>query len=215
MKKSTFKLITAIFFLSIGLQSCSSDTEEVADLSALDQELALANNGFLEIESTTYVFKNSGQTVRFNNKERAYDFVFSSEINYKASGGISKHEGEELVITNPDTQEYIKFYHFEEVKKGLLKFDVELSTGKIYKAVTYKFGEAFTSQDQKCHEWPCVSISANVLESMIEMSYNNLNFDCANAIDLCTKAGGKASVNIQKEVLWFASARSCNVQCNY
>ncbi|QED36630.1 hypothetical protein FK178_02385 [Antarcticibacterium arcticum] len=215
MKKPTFKLITAILFLSIGLQSCSSDTEETLDLSALDQELALDNNGFLEIESTTYVFKNSGETVRFNNEERAYDFVFTNGINYKASGGISKHAGEELVITNPETDEFIRFYHFEEVKKGLLKFDVELSTGKIYKSVTYKFGEAFTTQDQKCHEWPCVSISANVLGSMIEMSANTLSADCQNAVDACTRAGGKSSVTIQKEVLWFASARTCNVQCNY
>lgn len=215
MKKTTFKLIAGIFFISIGLHSCSSETEEVVDISALERELALDNKGFLEIESTTYVFKKTGETVKFTNEQRAYDFVFSSAINYKATGGISKHEGEELIITNPDTEEFIRFYHFEEVKKGLLKFDVDLSTGKTYKSVTYKYGNALTSQDQKCHEWPCVSMSSNVLESMIEMSYQALNAECRNAIDVCASAGGKSSVSIQNEKLWFASAKSCNVQCNY
>ncbi len=215
MKKTTFKLITGIFLISLGLHSCSSDPEETVDTSALEQELALDNNGFLEVESTTYIFKKSGETVKFINEERAFDFVFSSEINYRAAGGISKHEGEELVITNPETEEFIRFYHFEEIKKGMLKFDVDLSTGKTFKSVTYKFGEAFTSQDQKCHEWPCVSIASTVLESMIEMSYNALSNECKNAVDVCARAGGKSSVTIQKEVLWFASARSCNVQCNY
>ena len=215
MKKSTFKLITGIFLISLVLQSCTSETEEAQAPSALDQELALENNGFLEVESTTYIFKKSGETVKFIDDDREFDFVFSDEITYRASGGISKHEGEELVITNPDTEEYIRFYHFEELKKGMLKFDVDLSTGKSFKSVVYKYGEAFTTEDQKCHEWPCVSIASTVLESMIEMSYNALTSECQAAMDVCATAGGKSSVTIQKEVLWFASAKSCNVKCNY
>ena len=215
MKKPTLKLITGIFLISFVLQSCTNEVEETPAPSALDQELALENNGFLEVENTTYIFKKSGETVKFIDDNRAFDFVFSDEITYKASGGISKHEGEELVITNPDTQEFIKFYHFQELKKGMLKFDVDLSTGKTYKSIIYKYGEAFTSEDQKCHEWPCVSIAAVVLESMIEMSYNSLSSDCQDALDLCARAGGNSSVTIPTEVLWFATAKSCNVKCNY
>lgn len=215
MKKSTLKLIAGIFLISLGLQSCTSDTEETPAPSALDQELALENNGFLEVENTTYIFKKSGETVKFIDEKRAFDFVFSDEITYKASGLISKHAGEELVITNPVTEEFIKFYHFQELKKGMLKFDVDLSSGKTYKSVNYKYGEAFTSEDQKCHEWPCVSIAAVVLESMIEMSHNTLSNDCQTALDVCAKAGGRSLVTIPTEVLWFASAKSCNVKCIY
>lgn len=215
MKKSTLKLITGIFFISLGLHSCTSEVEETSAPSALDQELALENNGFLEVENTTYIFKKTGETVKFIDDQRAFDFVFSGEITYKASGGISKHEGEELVITNPVTEEFIRFYHFQELKKGMLKFDVDLSNGKSYKSVIYKYGEAFTSEDQKCHEWPCVSIAATVLESMIEMSLNSLSGDCQAALDVCANAGGNSSVTIPTEVLWFATAKPCNVKCNY
>lgn len=215
MKKSTLKLITGIFLISLGLQSCTSEVEETPAPSALDQELALENKGFLEVENTTYIFKKTGETVKFINDQRAFDFVFSGEITYKASGGISKHEGEELVITNTFTQEFIRFYHFQELKKGMLKFDVDLSNGKSYKSVIYNYGEAFTSEDQKCHEWPCVSIAAVVLESMIEMSYSSLSNECQAALDVCANAGGNSSVTIPTEVLWFATSKPCNVKCNY
>lgn len=206
--KNRISLLSGIFLLTITLNSCSKENEETTEITALENELQLAHLGFLEVESTTYVFKDDGANVKFTNSNRDFDFNFVDELSYKVSE--SKHEGEELLITNPETEEFIRFYNFENLKNGKLQFDLELSTGQNFYSVTYNGKSANLL---KWHtDWPV--FEPQVLEAVIMMSDEGNASNCSAALAQCANSGGNAGMTIKKNHIWFTTPASCTVTCN-
>lgn len=211
--KNTYKLISGVFILCIALYSCSTETEEVPQESALEMELKLNNAGVIEIGSTTYVFKTTGETVKFINEDRAFDFEFGNEMNFTAQRSGSRHVGESLLITNSETGEFVKYVHFEELKNGALKFDIELSTGQKFNSVVYTPGKS-SPESSKWHEEPPLALTTTVLKATLQNSQQDLSSSCKAAIEACKRSGGHASVVLNNQQGWFTTPATCEVVCN-
>lgn len=211
--KNTYKIFSGLFLFSLLFTSCTSE-EETAELSALEKELAMENNGILTVESTTYIFKAAGETSKFIEKEKAFDFTYSDELNYRATSSASKHEGEDLIITNPDTEETITLSNFKDLKNNRTQFDVELSNGKNFYSVVYNSKSQLVTESGKCHDFPCRDIDEDVIESIIEVSQDDATVACKDLVAACVKAGGKPSIVIHRGGNgWFIPAESCVVEC--
>lgn len=205
-------MITGVFFLALTLNSCSTDSKEIEDLNALEQELKLENKGFLEVGTTTYVFKETGETVKFVETSRQFDFVFTNDLVFKVATDVSKHSDEEYLVTNPQTNEFIRIYNVEELKNNHVKFDVEFSTGQILTSVIS--GPGSSADGGKWHKEPYFASHPEIYSGLIETSQLSLSSECVSAIDVCSKAGGKASVILNKAGAWFTTPETCQVVCN-
>ena len=210
--KKTFKLITGLFILTISLNSCSTDSKEIEQLNALEQELQLENKGFLEVGTTTYVFKETGETVKFVEKNRQFDFVFTNDLVFKMESDNSKHSDEVFVFTNPQTNEFIRIHNVEELKNRQVKFDVEFSTGQRISSIIS--GPGSSVSDGKWHKEPYFASHPEILSGLVETSQLSLSSECTSSIDVCSKAGGKASVKLNKAGAWFTTPETCQVVCN-
>ncbi|MFO7721544.1 MAG: hypothetical protein R6W85_14055 [Gillisia sp.] len=208
--KNTYKIISGILFLTIGLYSCSTDNDETPIENALQKELAMQNQGVFEIESNTYIFKEAAETVKFIAEDRVFDFSFLNELNYDVEKIDAKHAGQEVVITNPETAEFVRFFHFEELNSTSLKFDVEVSNGQIFKSVIYKFNKDVS---QKWHNEFTVAVNQSVIGAVIEISQNALGAECGAAIAHCAQSGGRPKVTMNKTQGWFAAPDTCQVEC--
>lgn len=208
--KNTYKIISGILLLTIGLYSCSTDNNEVPTENALENELAFENKGVFEIESNTYIFKEAGETVKFIAEDKAFDFSFLNELNYDIEKFETKHAGEQVVITNPETSEFIRLFHFKELNSTSLKFDVELSNGQIFRSVIYKFNKNVT---QKWHDEFTVAVNQGVIGAVIEISQFEMGDECSAAIAHCSESGGRPKVTMNKSNGWFAAPDTCQVEC--
>lgn len=212
--KKTIKFISGIFLLTITLNSCSSEIEEQSsEINALDMELALENMGVLQVKGNTYIFKNTGETVKFINQTMEFDFQYTNEMNFTAKVVEAKHQGEELVITNPETSEFIKLTHLVNLKNGSIQFDAELSNGQKFSSLIFKAGKGNSSEAGKWHEELSISSTTVVLGAVIEMSNNHLSSQCKSEIAACATAGGRSSVSLNKGKGWFSTSETCNVVC--
>lgn len=210
--KNTYKLITGLFLLAFTLNSCSTDTQEKEDLNALEQELQLENKGFLEVGTTTYVFKQTGETVKFVETNRQFDFVFTNDLDYKFESDNSKHSDEEFIYTNPQTNEFIRIHNVEELKNRQVKFDVEFSTGQSISSIISGPGSSVDAG--KWHKEPYFASHPEILSGLVESSQLSLSSECTSTIDICKKNGGKASVILNKAGSWFTTPETCQVVCN-
>ncbi|CAM4366177.1 hypothetical protein [Gillisia limnaea] len=208
--KNTYKIISGILFLTFGFYSCSTENDEVPKENALEIELAIENKGVFEIESNTYIFKETGETVKFIAEDRAFDFSFLNELNFDVEKIDAKHAGEEVIITNSETAEFIRFFHFKELNSTSLKFDIELSNGQVFRSVIYKFKKDVT---QKWHEEFSVAINSSVLGAVIELSQYELGAECGAAIAECARSGGRPKVTMTKTNGWFAAPDACQIEC--
>lgn len=213
MMKNTYKLFSGVLLLCIALYSCSADTDEAPQESALETELKLENAGVYEIGSTTYVFKKTGETIKFINEDRAFDFEFGNEMSFTAQRSGSRHTGESLLITNSETGEFVKYAHFEELKNGEIKFDIELSTGQKFYSVVYTPGKN-SPEPFKWHEEPPMAFTTTILEATIQDSQQKLSPSCKSAIEACVSSGGYASVVLNNQHGWFTTPATCEVVCN-
>ncbi len=211
--KNTYKIISGLFLLSVLFTSCSSE-EETKDLNALEQELSMANMGLLTVESTTYVFKTTGETAKFVNNARAFDFTFSDDLNYRVSSSESKHEGDDILVENSETNESIRLLNFKELKNNRVQFDVELSNGKKFYSVVYNSQSQLISDMNKCHDGPCRQINEHAINSLLEISQDEATGPCREAIASCVRAGGKPNVTISRGNGWFTGTESCVVECH-
>lgn len=212
--KNTLKSLAGVLLLTLTLQSCSTENEESASLNALEAELAMDHTGTLSIDATTYVFKTSGVTSKFIQSTREFDFSYINALDYTVEHRDGKHAGEEIIVSNPYTDEFIKFTHFEILKSGSLKFDYSLSTGQSYKSVIYKTSKDFEAKSQKWHEEFSTAATPEVIGAVIEISHPGLSNACKNAIKECAHSGGKPSLSLKMENAWFASPETCEVVCN-
>lgn len=208
--RNTYKLLSGLFLLTITLYSCSTENEETTPLNALEAELALENNGVLQIESSTYIFKSAGETVKFDSENRIFDFTFQNGINYIVEKNDGKHEGEEATVTNPETGEFIKFSGLHELKNDRVEFDLELSTGQIFESVTYKFDRSLLDES-KWHDMLTIAVTSSVIEAAVQ--HHGISAECKAAIVSCAQSGGKPAVTFDATEGWF-TARSCSVECN-
>lgn len=208
--RNTYKLLSGLFLLTITLYSCSTENDEITQVNALEAELALENNGVLQIESSTYIFKSAGETVKFENENRVFDFTFQNGINYTVEKSDGKHEGEEATVTNPETGEFIKFSGLHELKNDRVEFDLELSTGQTFESVTYKFDRSLLDES-KWHDMLTIAVTTSVIEAAVQ--HHGLPADCKAAIVSCAQSGGKPTVTFNAAKGWFAE-RTCNVECN-
>lgn len=208
--KNTYKLLSALFLLTITLYSCSTETEENTELNALKAELALENKGVLQIESSTYIFKTTGETAKFNNITRDFDFFFQDDLNYTVEISEGKHEGEEATVTNPETGEYIQFSGLHELKNDRIQFDLELSNGQTFESVTYKFDRSHLDES-KWHDMLAIAVTSSVIEAAVQ--HHGISPDCKAGIVSCAQSGGKPKVTFDASQGWF-TARSCSVECN-
>lgn len=209
--KNTIKSIAGLLVFALSLSSCSSEGEENLQLTALDQELKLDNNGVLEVASKTYIFQNTGETVKFENANLEFEFRYSEELNFKTEKVEAKHPGETVRISNPDTEEYMEFSHLEELNSGKFRFDVTLSNGQSFRNVLYNPKKEYN----KFHiGGPYFEVSSPLVESIVEMSQSELSTDCRAAVDLCAKTGGRPAVTIKKNIEWFTVPHTCLVNCN-
>lgn len=209
MMKNTLKTISSIFLLAITLYSCSTDAEETV-ANALEQELLLENNGVLQIGSTTYIFKKTGETSKFINEDAQFDFSYVDQFDYVIESIEYKHAIDGLVVTNPVTKEFIKFNNFEELKNGKIRFDLELSSGKMYYAVTINSNAAFDSG--KWHGDPPRAIDSPLVGAVIEMSQEDSH--CVSEVEGCAKGKGRPAVSMKKGQEWFAAPQDCSISCN-
>lgn len=209
--KNKLKLFTGIFLLTITLQSCSTESEETA-VTALEQELTLENNGVLSIESSTYIFKKTGETAKFLGEDRDFNFKFVNELSYQATA-MDKHAIEGLTITNPETGEFMVFSNFDELKSGFFRFDVEFSTGQILSSVLYKPGNANASSN-KWHGDPLLQDPSPVIGAMIELSQEELVKQCRAAFNVCSNTGGVPTVALTNGKGWFTAIEACSLQCH-
>lgn len=208
--KSTLKIF-GLFFLAVSLHSCSTG-EESTEETALEKELTLQNDGVLKVASTTYVFKPTGETVKFNLENREFDFRFEEAINYRVVENEMKHEDAEWLIENPDTDEFIILSHFEVLSNGNLQFDVELSTGDRFFSVIYQPKKGAVVKSGKWHDmWPVVEDPALVLQAFTEPSASN---GCKAAVAACERGGGRAVLALTHARGWFTPAQACKVECN-
>jgi len=210
MKKS-YKIISGLFLFSVLFTSCSSE-EETAGMSALEKELSMANKGTLTVESTTYIYKESGATTKFVEDKRAFDFSYAGELNYTATTE-SKHEGDDLIITNPETSEFIRLSHFKDLKNNKLQFDVEFSNGKKFLSVVYNSPSKLVSDSGKCHDYPCRDVDLSTINSLMEFAQDDATGSCKETIAACASAGGHPSLSIKRGHRWFTSPESCTVEC--
>lgn len=207
------KLLIGIFLLTISLQSCSTESEETnSAANELEQELALENNGVLKIESTTYVFKETGETAKFENTERDFNFKFINELSYSATA-TSRHAIEGLTVTNPETDEYMVFSDFEELKNGVFRFNIELSTGQTISSVLHKPGKANASPN-RWHEHNLVDEPTSVIGAMIEFSQQALVRQCRAAFEVCANTTGVSVVALTNGKGWFSEIESCYLECH-
>ena len=211
MKKITHSLLS-ILVLSVILHSCSTDSEEnPAANQELEKELALENDGVLKIQSATYIFKNTGETAKFISQDRDFNFKFVNELSFEASQ--NKHAVEGLKITNPETDEYLIFLHFEELKNGFVKFDAELSTGEVLRSLMYKPGNANGSPN-KWHDEPAIGVTPPVIGAMIEYSQQEQLKNCRAALQVCANTNGFPTVALTNGKGWFTSIESCAIDCH-
>lgn len=209
--KNKIKFFSGLFLLTLTLYSCSADSEETA-VTALDQELALENNGVLAIESTTYIFKHSGEIAKFLSENRDFNFQFVNDLAYETTTD-DKHAIEGLTITNPETGEFMIFSNFEELKSGFLKFDVELSTGQTISSVKYKPGTGSGSSN-KWHGEPLLQQPSPVIGALIELSEAQLIKQCRAALQGCSNTGGVPTVALTNGKGWFTAIEACSLECH-
>ncbi len=210
--KNTYKIISGLFLFSVLFSSCTSE-EETNELNALERELSMDNNGTLTIESITYVFKATGETAKFVKNERAFDFIFSNELKYNASNGEVKHDGDDLIITNPETEEFIRLHNFKDLKNNRTQFDVELSSGKKFYSVVYNSKSNLISDSNKCHQYPCRNVDEDAIISLLEISQDETTGPCKETVAACVNAGGRPHVTITRGNGWFNGSVSCVVEC--
>ncbi len=207
--KKTFRTLAGVFLCALTFYSCSSESEDMINENALDQELNLTHTGVFTMEEISYVFKESGETGKFIDGDRAFNFQFENEFQFEIGQSTGRHEGEEIIVTNPVTGEFIRFYHFLQPKAGTYQFDVELSTGQKFYSVVYKRG-AQPDATNKWHKEPPLTVESPIIGAVIELSDTSSN--CKADIDRCIGAGAVPFVNFHKGDAWFA-ASTCAVVC--
>ncbi len=211
--KNTYKILSGLFLFSVLFTSCSSE-EESNELSALEKELSLEHKGTLTLESTTYIFKNTGEISKFIGADRAFDFTYSNDLNYTLTENEGKHEGDDLVITNPETGEFMRLSHFKDLKNNRLQFDVEFSNGKTLLSVVYNSQSQLITDTNKCHDFPCRNVDEDTINSLLEISQDAGTAPCHDAVSACLNAGGKPRLTITRGNGWFTPQESCVVACN-
>jgi hypothetical protein len=210
--KNTYKIFSGLFLFSVLFISCTSE-EENNELNALEQELSMDNKGTLTVESTTYVFKAAGETSKFIGDSKAFDFSYSDEIRYNASRSETKHDGDELIIENPDTGETIILENFKDLKNNKTQFDVVLSSGKKFFSVVYNSKSELITNLNKCHDGPCLSIDDHAIGSIMEMAQDDATAACKDTVAACVRAGGNPTVTLTRGSGWFNGSQSCVVEC--
>lgn len=209
MMKSTIKSMAGLFLCAGLLFSCSADPEEPIQESALERELKLDHNGLIEIENTTYLFKNS-ETSKFLNGDLDYSFNYSNELEFELEERSTRHPGADILVRNPASEEYIIFTHIVELTDGGFKFNLELSNGVIINSVKY-----FPSKErvEKWHDVWIFEPESDLLGALLESANATVNANCRAAVNVCSTSGGKPLVNLHSAALWFATAAACDVQC--
>ncbi len=210
--KNITKLFLGIFIFTITLQSCSPESEENATVQELEQELALENDGVLKIQSATYIFKKSGETAKFLSQDRDFNFKFVNELSFDATS-TNKHVIEGLRITNPNTDEYIVFSNFEELKSGFVKFDAELSSGEVLSSVMFKPGKS-NSSSNKWHDEPVIGVTTPVIGAMVEFSQEEQLRNCRTALEVCANTSGVPTVALTNGKGWFTAIEGCSLECH-
>jgi hypothetical protein len=210
MMKTTFKTMTGLFLCAGLLFSCSADPEEPVQISALEKELQNEHNGTLEIDNTTYLFKDS-ETGKFLDGDLDYNFNYSNELEFELVERTTRHPGADILVKNPNSEEYILFTHIVELSNGGFKFNLEFSNGVIINSVRY-----YPSKDktEKWHDVWIVQPDSELTGALIESANTAINADCRAAASVCNRSGGKAVVNFHSAALWFATAAACDVQCD-
>jgi len=212
--KKTLHLITAVLMLFVFLQSCStaSDDEGIA-AGELEKELALENNGILKVESATYIFKHTGETAKFLDNDRDFNFRFQNEFSYEFPEA-DKHAIEGLTITNPETEEYMVLSNFEELKSGFFRFDVKLSTGQIISSVMLKPGKSNNNSNKWHDGWPVVEEPTPVIGAMIEISQQESIKQCRAASQVCANTNGIPTIALTNGKGWFTAIEDCALECH-
>lgn len=205
--KNVFKMLP-LLAMAVTLFSCSTE-EETVETSALDLELNLENSGVLEVGSTTYIFKKSGETVKFNNEDLQFGFRFTHDLNFTIQENTEKHSGGELLITNPETEEFIRVSRIEQLGLRTVQFDVELSNGQKYNDVILETKKDIASG--KWHEDPALAMESSVMEAFIEPAQSG---NCSAAVVACERSQGRATIVLTSAKSWFTPAQACKVECN-
>lgn len=198
-----------VYAMALALFSCSTE-EETVETSALDLELSLENRGVLEVGSTTYIFKNSGETVKFNGDNLEFDFRFTQDLNFNVQENTQKHAGGELLITNPETDEFIRVFHIEQLGVRTVQFDVELSNGQNYDNVVLET-KGDISSTGKWHDDPALGMESSITGAFVEPIQSQ---HCSAAVAACEKGQGRATIVLTHSKSWFTPAQGCEVECN-
>ena len=189
--------------------SCSTE-ETNSKANALERELESPNEGVLQVDNVTYVFKSQGETAKFQEEEKQYNYVFPEGHTYIARESMSKHAGASILIENEETKEFIKLSHLEKLQNGKVRFDVELSTGDVYSSVTYSSDKQLLAQTQKWHDEPWMIASSSVVQAFMEPS---LTSACTTTVSACSKDSGNALLALEHSQGWFTPVQACEVEC--
>lgn len=207
--KKVLKMLP-VYAIALALFSCSTE-EETVETSALELELSQENSGVLEVGSTTYIFKKSGETAKFNEDNLQFDFRFTQDLNFTIQENTQKHAGGELLITNPETDEFIRVFHIEQLGVRTVQFDVELSNGQNYDNVVLETAEDIASNSGKWHDDPALEMESSITGAFIEPTQSQ---QCSAAVAACEKSQGRATIVLTHSKSWFTPAQACEVECN-
>ena len=210
------KLVSQIICF-IFLASCEFN-QEIEDVNfELAEAMKADNNGILMIGEKTYVFNNNAnETItKFVKKTKGYEFFYNQEsLNIDKENGYQNFRVSEgnYIIENEATGEFLKFINFKESGDGVVTFDVIASNGTVLRDLTFNYpiDNAESSVNSRvtcvwCYAIPLIKLAEAVLDSIGD----NLDSNCALAMNLCANGGGVPEVELTEG--FFGS--SCSVTC--
>jgi hypothetical protein len=173
----------------------------------------LPNNGYLIHNDKTLIFKKEGYTQKFINNELAYNYSFENEVQFNLKTKSNAASKQDIIIENPDYDDYIILSNVEAIEDDIIEFDVEISSGIQLNSLLLHgysiddFSEAtLTSNCPQCY----VGLVLAVIEAVIEISDDDIDSNCRAAINACESGGGLANVKITSN--WLGTT-NCEVTC--
>lgn len=195
----------ALFF-SIILFSCSKEGDDPIENNS-ENFNELENSETLQIEETTYLFEDS-KIFKMEDGKRKYSFKVENSGEYNGKLISQKGESDQILIENPNTDEFILLRNIVQEDKNTIIFEFRTSNSKDFKTAKYTGEGNIIDQSQKCPV--CVIIVIEVVDAIIEFNSDDYDSNCKAAIDSCGD-DGPSEIKLE-EGGWF-SAGTCSVKC--
>lgn len=196
--------------------ACVPENQPSVLEDALEEALKTPNNGVVTFGEKTYIFNQDPEQgiSKFKNSSKVYDFSFSPEsmpIDVNSTLENFRTSGDSFTIENEETGEFIRLVDIQEVAADRISFDVEASNGLSLEGFDLQLNnnssENSNLRTTTC--WACLIPLIKLAEAIIDSIGDNIDSNCALAINSCANAGGVPDVELKDG--WFE--KSCSVEC--